>query len=311
MTPRFLDTIYGRLAVPDSDQDLITRFLERYGEWGFCETLILSPALRRRPMSVFDIGAFVGTFGLGVAQVGVRQLLAVEPNVAAFELLKDNITRLGTSPSSAIRAAVGLGGTHSASHVSSESNLGATQWRPVSGPVPADAAPLVTIQELRAQFGDYDLLKLDIEGGETEAIRSDISWIADRRPLIWAECNEDPQSLELVELLFELGLTVRYFAYPSFRVSNFRGATDHIFFIAYEAALAAGAPADVSILGEDWAESETLIARFLSSKEDLREALWQTPRWGRQEWAGRPPHEIAALGREARGEAFEEFLRSP
>ena len=34
-----------------------------------------------------------------------------------------------------------------------------------------------TLQDLRAEYGDYDVLKLDIEEMENDAIRSDIDYI--------------------------------------------------------------------------------------------------------------------------------------
>src|SRR5262249_13988082 len=59
-------TRYGVLTVPNTSTDVIGRFLARYGEWAWDEVSFLAPLLPNGA-HVLDVGAFVGTFGLGLA----------------------------------------------------------------------------------------------------------------------------------------------------------------------------------------------------------------------------------------------------
>ena len=54
---------------------------------------------------------------------------------------------------------------------------------------------------------------------------------------------------------------------------------------------------------------EEIIIRPLASFQDLKRAMWDTPRWGMEEWATMSrPQLIARLGRMHRGERFAGFL---
>jgi Methyltransferase FkbM domain len=174
---------------------------------------------------------------------------------------------------------------------------------------PTEAIRCFSLQQLRRQHGDYDALKLDVEGAELDAIKGDYRYIKETRPVLWIECNENPQSMQILSALRSLGYTPLYLAFPAFRRGNFNEANDLIFPMAYEAALLA-APSE-SLDCVDWTvENEDVIIRTVVTHDDLRRALFDTPRWCRQDWVelGRPEL-IARLGKFFEGKSIQSFLR--
>lgn len=90
---RIVDTRYGQLNVTINDDDLIGRFLTETGEWAFDEASFIASTLNDGAR-VLDGGAFLGTFGLGVAlrrKLGL--LCAVEANPLVLPLLEANLRR--------------------------------------------------------------------------------------------------------------------------------------------------------------------------------------------------------------------------
>ena len=309
-----IPSLYGPLAVPPWPEDLIVRALQAHGEWGAAETELLAPVLPDAPV-VWDLGAFLGSFSLGLARHHpLARVLAVEANPRVLPCLARNLDRLLACPARALHAGVGgrAGWLVPRARPDAETNHGAQDYDLVTGPAgPAGAVPCRTLPELRAEHGDYDMLKLDLEGLETEVLQGDRAYIAARQPVIWAECNEDRASLALLNALAGLGYAPVYLAFPAFRRANFNRATDLIYPLAYEAGLLAGQP-DLLARLTGRVAGEEIITRPLSGPQDLRRALFDTPRWGKAEWAGMSrPELIARLGRLSQGQGLADFLDPP
>lgn len=93
-----IDTRYGKLKVPDLKHDLIGRFLDYYGEWAFNEVRFCA-SLLEDGARVLDIGAFIGTFGLGVALLRrLNSLCVVEGNSELIPFLDANISLTAHRP---------------------------------------------------------------------------------------------------------------------------------------------------------------------------------------------------------------------
>jgi hypothetical protein len=112
----------------------------------------------------------------------------------------------------------------------------------------------------------------------------------------------------MAEQLLSYGLELYYFAFPSHNPDNFRQATQEIYPAAYEAGLLA-APRSTPVLDSMLQGHGCMLVPIFSS-EDLRRAMWRTPRWSMAEWQGEAlPQVIALAGRTLRGETFERFLQ--
>lgn len=332
--PQF-KTQYGIIQTPDWSDDLIATSLEKHGEWAFIESLVFSTLIRKGD-KVWDGGAFLGTFGLGATQIAAQAgrraafLLAIEPGTELNASLQCNLQRNSPCLWDLAARAISLHETTMQAVFEAEANHGARAYHVVpdtadaapdpdaSGADPAKASADGTqvqgwpLWHLRQQYGDYDCLKLDLEGMEFEALKSDFDYIHDKKPVIWVECNESPHSLKVLEAMCALGYDPIYVASLAFRPDNFNRNPYQIYPMAYEAALV-GVPRD-RLAGFDPAAAapdHDIILRHVRNSWDLRNALWVTPRWAMAEWINMSRSELIALmGRILRDESLETFLFS-
>lgn len=293
-------TRYGELEAPGAD-DLIGRFLAKYGEWAWLEATFIA-GLLGDGARVLDVGAFVGTFGFGVAaQRQLGRLCLVEANPDIVPLLQRNAAARGGTVVAALVAAPGAAARPGRAE---PGNLSAMSYAEAGegGRAPAGT---ITLQALRDGYGPFDLVKLDAEGMELEILRADADHVRTGPEILWVECNETLRSLEVAAFLLEAGRQVFYHAWPSFNPANFRGDPEPVFPCAHEAGLLA-LPRDAPLLGLA-GDGAPLPIR---TTEDLRAALWRTPRWGQEDWATASRTTLQALaGRYLCGEAYGTFLR--
>jgi len=307
MTAELCASLYGPMSLPSAaTDDLIVRSLRDYGEWAFPEADLFSVLIESTDF-VWDIGACVGTFGLGATIHNHARLLAVEANAAVYPCLQDNLARNAAGRSTAVMAAVGVEIGWATDIEKSPGNLGATRFA-VSTHGQDAGVPMTTLRELRATHGDYDALKLDIEGMELDALRGDVDFLAHRKPLVWAECNENAASFYVWSGLKWLGYDPVYVAFPAFRKDNFKATGDCIYPMAYEAAIVGASPEILARLVAE-ADRRNLIVRPIETTFDLRQALWNTPRWSKDDWPAMSKAElIARLGRMSTGQTLETFF---
>src|SRR3954447_6799914 len=162
-----LNTRYGRLVIPDAEHDLIGRFLARYGEWAWLEAAFVASAIADGAR-VLDIGAFAGTFGLGLAQLRPMEFLCfVEANPDIVPLLERNVMQT-SCPSLVLQALVAASASATRIGHSDPANLGSMSFVTNENPAAPGAVQALTLADLRAQYGSFDLMKLDVEGMESE-----------------------------------------------------------------------------------------------------------------------------------------------
>lgn len=313
------ETVYGEFETPEWPNDLIIKSLREYGEWSYCEQIMFAQLLKSGD-ALWDGGAFLGTFGIGVAQLAHQggrcpsKIVAIEPNRMLQNYLKKNLYINAPCPTELISSAIGpTSGTLEPDTSVSEGtrdgsvNTGARTYK-ASTANSSETVESRALWQLREIAGPYDAIKLDIEGMEGEALRGDFEYLRDRKPLVWAECNEALSSLMLLEVLVSAGYEPLYVALPAFRARSFRGELPALFPMAYEAALLAAPPERLYGL-DPTATAEEIIVRPVRTSWDLRQALWLTPRWATPEWAKMSrPELVALLGRISQGADLGVFL---
>jgi FkbM family methyltransferase len=277
--PLVIETRYGSLDILPPETDMISRFLSETGEWALDEAWFIA-SLLEDGARVLDGGAFLGSFGLGVAEFRkLGQLCCVEANPAILPLLEANLRRNADCP--AVALGLLLAGNDGETRLgrSERTNLGATSFATgaTGEPTRGSPAPGVTLQALRACHGEFDLIKLDLEGMELEVLKADATHLAKGTTALWIECNEGPMAPALAELLLSWKLDLWYFAFPSHNAENFLGRREPIFPWAYEAGLLA-APPRTPLLDARLASHGCILKR-IDSLAALRNAMWQTPRW--------------------------------
>lgn len=311
MESEILTTLYGPLHVPHWPTDLIIRALQQHGEWGETETDVLAPVLKAGDR-LWDVGAYLGTFSLSLAaKAQLGGIVAIEANPVLASYLDDNLRANAARVSSAVLAPCGvgdLGGWLIMDGAGEPNNRGATSWIWAAEYQP-NAIRCSSLAELRSEYGGYDVLKLDLEGMEFAALKGDYGYIKERKPVIWAECNETAQSMKLLGMLIWLGYDVVYLGFPAFRRDNFLDCADLIYPFAYEANLLAAPPSRLSKI-DPTSFGHDLIFRHVQSSADLRSALYDTPRWCRPEWLSLNRAELVArLGRADQQKSIADFLK--
>lgn len=309
-----IDTLHGPVSVMPDLADLIRRFLEAYGEWGAVEAGMARSLIRPGDI-VVDGGACLGTFALSVAAADPSRIIAVEPNADILPFLRDNLARLCAADSEIVEAALGESSGEALFHpVPGNAGAGNLFGRSTMTETPdAEAAPrpvpVLPLPAIRALHGDYNFLKLDIEGAAAAALRGDAAYITARQPVVWAECNEDRTALETFHTMRGLCGALHYFAFPCHRAVPYRTPPQPIYPMAYEAALI-GCGEDREIALPPDIQGEECIVRPLTDVDSLRQALWLTPRWAMAQWVSLSrPSLIALLGRQHLAQSFDTFLQ--
>ena len=331
-----INTRYGPMRAPLS-ADTIANFLRTYGEWGFDEVRFISSVLRPEA-KVADIGAFVGTFGLGLSQLGkVAALTCVEPNPYIAPLLRENLETNCRVPFAVVEAVIGPRSDAGFLGAADADNLGSMAFSPrtadpesngrgenlatgaetdvieINDVEAADGdgvivAESLTLAELRERHGPFDLVKADVEGLERELLISDANWLSRGETIVWVECNEHPASLDTFDTMKFMGFDVHYFAFPACNPDNAKASDEVIFPWAYEAGLLGTRGAITPELDARLIAHECLL-RPVRTREELREAIWRTPRWSYPDWLAMSRPEIVAVAtRQLDGQSLNTFL---
>lgn len=303
-----LDTRYGPLCIPDIEHDLICRFLTRYGEWAWLEVMFAA-SLVEDHARILDAGAFVGTFGLGFSKLReLKSITFVEANPAVTTALSHNVAAIAVCATNVVEAMLAPPEMTSGLLQSVSGNLGGTALVPGFGPISGAEVPAVSLSSLQKTNGPFDLIKLDIEGMEQAVLEGERSLLQAAQTVLWIEATESASTLRLGSMLLSWGSDVFYFAFPSFNPTNFAGASESIFPCAYEAALVVS-PRITPFLQPILQRAGCQLSK-ITQLDDLKKALWATPRWGMAEWehANALPDIIAMAGHTLMGRSFATFL---
>lgn len=290
-----IKTRYGDLQVPNAERDIVGRHLGRFGEWAWLEVLFIASLLPIGGARVLDGGAFLGTFGLGLARaVKLDYIHFVEANSDIIPLLVNNI-HLNCQAKFCVENVLlaprdsKVGVPHA-----DQDNLGSMSFVLVdNGDQLKDTVERQTLHQIERRVGEFDLVKLDVEGAELPLLEADLEYLRSRNMMLWIECNETPQSFALVQLLLSMGRSVYYYAFPAYNPDNINNSKDPIFPWAYEAGLLA-THKEISGLNEDLIAYGCILKK-IENISDLKVALWHTPRWGLDEWLNLSLPEVVAL----------------
>ena len=146
----------------------------------------------RYARTVVDVGAHVGSFTLRAAALGARRIVAVEPVAANVERLRANLDlnayalSNGNVDVEVVEAAVG-------NPELSGRMVGASTGARFEPDLDGTIMP-TTLDDLVGRFGPVDILKLDVEGAEYDAVAaaSDETFWSVRR--IVMETHTPPES---------------------------------------------------------------------------------------------------------------------
>jgi FkbM family methyltransferase len=209
---------YGTFVFPHDDY--VGRSMERLGEYSEAEVRFLCSLLKPGDV-VVEAGAHVGTITVPMAQVvgAGGRVLAFEPQVEMFDLLLQNL-KTNDSYANGTRAALGKA-------------RGALRYSPNlmnTGGVAlgADGGAVAGVEALDGLLLDrLDLLKIDVEGMETDVLLGARATIARCRPLIYVENDRPWNAPKLLATLFALDYRVWRHEPPLYNPDNFFGCREN------------------------------------------------------------------------------------
>ena len=163
----------------------------------------------------YDVGAHSGFFCLIAARIlgPSGTVVAVEPDPANISLLRANIERNRLTQASVVQAAIWSETGEVAFQAEPDASNG-TKGRVLRGAAPSTArslVPAVRLDDLVFQQGKPapDLIKMDVEGAEWEALHSASRVLSEVKPKVFCEVH-DPAQMDPIRLYLEgFGYTVR------------------------------------------------------------------------------------------------------
>lgn len=217
----------GTMLYNKNDQ-YVGASLRKYGECSIGETILFG-LIVQPGTTVLEIGANIGMHTVDLSRlVGpTGRVHAFEPQRLVFQVLCANLALNSCPNVFTYQAAVGAhSGTVSVPWLDPDTN---TNFGGLSllGTVQGDKVPLLTIDAL--ELGACHLIKVDVEGMETEALRGAAATISRFRPMLYVENDRAERSAELISLLQSYGYRLYWHLPPLFNAQNFRGDPENIF----------------------------------------------------------------------------------
>ena len=175
----------GRLCVPEDLGQTTPYVLLEQEDWFEHEIRFVRRWLKPG-MRVVDVGANYGVYTLAAARAVGREgrVWAFEPTPASAGYLERSLGMNEGIPAKLLRLAVSdhAGEVPFLLKGSPEENAVATAGAPGAIGVPA-----ARLDDLAAEWGEVDFLKLDVEGHELQAIRGGERFLSERSPLVMLE----------------------------------------------------------------------------------------------------------------------------
>lgn len=206
----------------------MTKALELYGEYCPDEWRALAQLIRPG-MTVVEVGANMGTHSVDMARAcAPGPFYAFEPQPRIFQVLCANLAL--NDIGNAFAYPEGCGETEGVAVVplmdyGREGNFGGMSLQ-------ADGAVgvKVRIRPLDSlELPACGLIKIDVEGFETQVLRGARQTIARCRPLLYVENDREAQQQELISLISEMGYRLYWHTPRLFSPQNFNGVQENIF----------------------------------------------------------------------------------
>lgn len=223
---------YGEVFHKGS-KDLISRSIEKYGEWAELEVRALSQILLELTGGFFDVGAHIGTVSVGVAKNTGRSVLAFEPDPNNFYLLNKNICGVSYLVE-VVNKYVGANNELVNMAMSLEDNSGSIckigLGQDVIGPV---------ISASTCLLDDYfkekpALIKVDVEGAFSDVADGALRLI-EFGDAVWAvEFNSALEALAIWNAFPREKYVIYALIFAAFNTDNYAGNDDNIFGDAVE-----------------------------------------------------------------------------
>lgn len=192
---------FGRVFVPRTDA-VIGQSFRTYGEFARCEADLLSQISNHRPGALLDVGANIGAISVPWAlQHKDKSVYAFEPQMRIYQILCANSLLNSAGNIQTFPYAVGdkLGlARFPQPSLAAAQNFGAISWDSKDAKLPIVQ---IRLDELRGNFGDVGIIKIDVEGFELAVLNGAEQLIGDQRPAIYFEAKQNQNTLRVIDWL--------------------------------------------------------------------------------------------------------------
>jgi len=218
---------YGQMAYPINDE-YVGRSLALYGEFSEGEAQVFK-ALVSPGDVVVEVGANIGAHTVLLARLTGADgaVLAFEPQPVLFQTLCANLTL--NSIVNVIAEKMGLGNRSQTLHIplldyGASHNFGGLSLDLVDNGV---AVPIKRLDSFNLR--QCTLIKIDVEGMESQVIEGGANTIDKLRPILYVENDRREKSSELIQLLLAMNYSLRWHFTPLFNENNFAGNSENVF----------------------------------------------------------------------------------
>jgi FkbM family methyltransferase len=226
-------TRYGTMYGFQSDS-VIFRSLNLYGEWAQHEIDVLS-SLMTDGDTIVDVGANIGTHSLAFAnRFPASAIVAIEPQPLPCAMLLtnallngyDNVRTFNVGCSAEVRVLKVL-----FDYDALETNAGALSLKRFSVGLEDAGYPILLVPLDQLGIAPrVQLIKIDVEGMESDVLRGASDTIARDRPIVFFEVLDLTASRSARDLLLNLGYSLYWLETHPFNVRNFRGYEENIWY---------------------------------------------------------------------------------
>jgi FkbM family methyltransferase len=206
----------------------IGQSLDRYGEYSEGEAELFR-MLVQPGWTILEIGANLGVHTVSLAKTTGPQgaVHAFEPHRVIFQLLCANVALNALSNVHTYQAAMGR---EAATTTVPKFNYGAT--RNFGGVslgefAKGERVPVMTVDSMN--LSACHMIKVDVEGMESEVIAGAELTIRRFRPVIYLENDREEKSAALIRQLLEMDYRLYWHLPPLFEPENYFGASENIF----------------------------------------------------------------------------------
>ncbi|OIQ10517.1 FkbM family methyltransferase [Neomoorella thermoacetica] len=273
---------YGLMSYFKTDL-VIGRSLSQYGEWAQTEIDFLLGFLDSGD-TVIDAGAFIGTHTIAFARkVGPNgKIYAFEPHPVTFEILKRNVSQNAITNVFLFNVALSdMRGTNlvKGNDFFASDNPGMFSIRSILNETLSfdKTLSIETMVLDEISFDKCDLIKLDIEGMEFNALNGARKTLQRFRPLVFAECLSVDNGWKIVEMMKTEGFRSFLHNEASYNPRNYRNNHQNFFGDAREANLFFIPEEKVSTLERCPKHLKSLIP--INSIDDLVLGLLKKPQY--------------------------------
>jgi FkbM family methyltransferase len=221
------------LYIANENDTFIGRALIHYGEYGELEWKLLQRFCEPGAI-VVEVGANIGshTVSLGKAVGAGGTVVAVEPQPVIFQALCANLALNCLTNVDAVNC--GCGNRRQTLHLprvdyAAEGNFGGVELQGHAATASSIAVEIRKLDDLLAPYKTVNLLKIDVEGMESEVVQGGRQVIGAFHPVLYVENDRREKSKMLIDLIRSMGYRIWWHVPLLYNPDNYFANSENLY----------------------------------------------------------------------------------